>query len=62
MVVRDTEIQYAEETKYMGVILDRKLLGRRHLEDKYRQGIVIFWYVCTGNKLGPGFKTSDVEL
>ena len=41
------EIPFAEETKYLGIIFERKLLWRRHLEEKCRKAISTFWQ-CRG--------------
>lgn len=43
MIVGGTEVRYAEETKYLGVILDKKLLWRRHVEHKCQKAITTFW-------------------
>ena len=47
MKAGNLEIPFAEETKYLGVILDRKLLWRRHLEEKCRKAISTVWQ-CRG--------------
>ena len=58
MKVENLEIPFAEKTKYLGVILDRKLLWRRHLEEKCRKAISTFWQCrgALGAKWGVGLR------
>ena len=48
MKAGNLEIPFAEETKYLEVILDRKSLWHRHLKEECRKAISTFWK-CRGS-------------
>ena len=60
MKAGNVEIPFTEETKYLGVILDRKLPWRRQLEEKCRKAISTFWQ-CRG-ALGARWEVSPRQM